>query len=166
MILFQVYSNMKNILIGIISLCFLSSCTMFNVQEGGTVHTTTGFELDAYDVTLLGVAGVLSKYPDTYDEFAKVADVLHMMTADGVITSDDIKLQIDTVINESSLSSTRKIAAMGAYRLVLNYFENKYPLSVEANQERVDTVNAIATATQYALELYSLTNGDAIRQIK
>lgn len=167
MILFQVYSNMKNILIGIISLCFLSSCNILNTQEeGGTVQTSNGFELDAYDVTLLGVAGVLAKYPDTYDTFVKIANILSMITADGVITSDDIKLQIDTVINESSLSSSKKIAAMGAYRLVLNYFENKYPLSVEANQERVDTVNAITTATQYALELYSLTNGDAIQQVK
>ena len=61
MILFQVYSNMKNILIGIISLCFLSSCNIFNMQEeGGAVQTSSGFELDAYDVTLLGVAGVLA----------------------------------------------------------------------------------------------------------
>lgn len=157
---------MKNILISIISLGVLSSCTMFNVQEGGTVQTATGFELDAYDVTLLGVAGVLSKYPDTYDEFANIVDILHMMTADGVITSDDIELQIDTVINESSLSSTRKIAAMGAYRLVLNYFENKYPACLEPEQERVETVMAIADATQYALEMYSLSNGDAIKQVK
>ena len=157
---------MKNILISIISLGVLSSCTMFNAQEGGTVQTTTGFELDAYDVTLLGVAGVLSKYPDTYDEFAKIGDILHMMTADGVITSDDIKLQIDTVINESSLSSTRKIAMMGTYRLVLDYFENKYPTCLELEQERVETVMAIANATQYALEMYSLSNGDAIKQVK
>lgn len=157
---------MKNIIIGMSMLFALSSCSSFNSPADSLVESASGFEVDAYDVTLLGVSGVLAKYPETYDEFAKVVNILNIITDDGVITADDIKLQIDTCINESKLNSSRKIAMMAAYRVVLNYFQNRYPNCIDPEPERLTVVKNIADATQYALELYSLSNGEAIKQIK
>ena len=157
---------MKNIILSISALITLSSCSFFNSSVDSMVESANGFEVDAYDVTLLGVSGVLAKYPETYDEFAKVVNILNIMTDDNVITAEDIKLQIDTCINESKISSSRKVAMMAAYRVVLKYFENRYPTCIDPEPERLAVVKNIADATQYALELYSLSNGEAIKQIK
>lgn len=150
---------MKNISFAIMSVgaLALSSCSsMFN-NDVPMVETSYNFEVSAEDIVFLAVSTALGKNPSTYEDFSKVEEVLRMMTADGVIDSNVIKMQIDGALDESSIKNKQLVSK--AFDVVLKYFNNRYK-DVFDSQEAYDVVVAIADGINYALELHVITNGE------
>lgn len=150
---------MKNISFAIMSVgaLTLGSCSsMFN-NDVPVVETSYNFEVSAEDIAFLAVSTTLGKNPSTYEDFSKVEEVLRMMTTDGIIDSDVIKMQIDGALAESSIKNKQLVSK--AFDVVLKYFNNRYK-DVFDNKKAYDAVVAIADGINYALELYVITNGE------
>ena len=114
---------MKNIILSLFGIITLSSCSSFMNQEAATVETSYGFEISAEHITYLGVANALAKKPETYETFVDISNTLDYVSEDEYIDSDMIRLQVEGVLETTSIKN--KALVMAAFDTVLKYFDNK-----------------------------------------
>ena len=154
---------MKNIILSFIVACLLASCSSFMSQEAATVETSYGFEISAEHVTYLGVANALAKKPETYETFVDISNSLDYVLEGEYIDADIIRLQIDGVLETSSIKNKELVAS--SFETVLKYFDNK-DTDLEDISETYDVFCAIKDGLNLALEHHILTQGEVTGQVK
>lgn len=137
----------------------LNSCS--TTSQNGFAYAP--FEVNPYDITVLGVSGVLAKDPDTYKDFEKIANVLNNLTMEDKIDVVQLKKYMDAAIISSD--NEKKVLVLAAFNIVFNYFTKEYGDSVENNESALNAVHAIAEGVFYALELYDISNGVITNQM-
>lgn len=154
---------MKNIILSSLVACMLASCSSFMNQEAATVETSYGFEISAEHITYLGVANALAKKPETYEIFVDISNSLEYIQEDEYIDSDLIRLQVEGILETTSIKN--KALVMAAFDTVLKYFDNKN-IDLESNVETHKVLCAIKDGLNLALEHHILTQGEVTGQVK
>lgn len=154
---------MKNIILSSLVACMLASCSSFMNQEAATVETSYGFEISAEHITYLGVANVLAKKPETYEIFVDISNSLEYIQEDEYIDSDMIRLQVEGILETTSIKN--KALVMAAFDTVLKYFDNK-DIDLENNVETYKILCAIKDGLNLALEHHVLSQGEVTNQVK
>lgn len=154
---------MKNIILSSLVACMLASCSSFMNQEAATVETSYGFEVSAEHITYLGVANALAKKPETYEIFVDISNSLEYIQEDEYIDSDMIRLQVEGILETTSIKN--KALVMAAFDTVLKYFDNK-DIDLENNVETHKILCAIKDGLNLALEHHILSQGEVTGQVK
>lgn len=154
---------MKNIILSLFGIITLSSCSSFLNQEAATVETSYGFEISAEHITYLGVSNALAKKPETYETFIDISNTLDYVSDDEYIDADTIRMQIDGVIETTSVKN--KDLIVSSFATVLKYFDNKN-VDLEDVAETHKVLCAIKDGLNLALEHHILSQGEVTRQVK
>lgn len=136
-----------------------SSCTSSN-----TVFNSDAWVVNPYDITVLGVSGVLAKHPKTYGDFIKVGNTLNDLNSKDKINTEELKKYISAAILSSD--NENKVLILSAFNVVFSYFEKQYGENLENKTEALEAVHSIANGIFYAIELYDISNGEVTNQMK
>lgn len=110
------------------------------------------------NVTLIGVTAAIGKKPQLCQEFAKVSVALRKVTADQMLTMDDLKNLVLESIADSSIKNKNLVIA--ALACAFDYYSNSITFDEEKNAKYVSIINGIADGIDEALELNTLTEGE------
>ena len=132
-------------------------------QEAATVETSFGFEISAEHITYLGVSNALAKKPETYESFVDISNTLDYITDEEYIDADTIRLQIEGVLETTSVKNKELIVS--SFATVLQYFDNKN-IDLEDIAETYKVLCAIKNGLNLALEHHILSQGEVTRQVK
>ena len=127
------------------------------------VETSFGFEISAEHITYLGVSNALAKKPETYESFVDISNTLDYVSGDEYIDADTIRLQIEGVLETTSIKNKELIVS--SFATVLQYFDNK-DIDLENTAETYKVLCSIKDGLNLALEHHILSRGEVTRQVK
>ena len=127
------------------------------------VETSFGFEISAEHITYLGVSNALAKKPETYESFVDISNTLDYVSGDEYIDADTIRLQIEGVLETTSIKNKELIVS--SFATVLQYFDNK-DIDLENTAETYKVLCSIKDGLNLALEHHIHSRGEVTSQVK
>lgn len=147
---------MKKFIVSIICAAVLTSCSAVN--KSTDFMANTGSLVNAKSVTLIATTTALGKKQELATDLEKVSATLKTITADNLLTVDDLKTVVADALADTSVKNKNII--MASLNVVFDYYSNSVKISEEDNAKYVTIIDSIAAGIDEALEINAKTQGE------